>query len=65
MPRQAPLRDQDLADALNHLMALSPAKDAVKPFAAAEFARARQGKPRTPTQVAELRRALVTDGKVR
>ena len=56
------LSDQDLADALNHVMQLSKAK--VKPFTAAEVKAQRRPTPLSLTEVYEIRNQLMTAGSI-
>lgn len=56
------LSDQDLADALNHVMQLSKAK--VRPFTAADIKAQRRPTPLSPTEVYEMRSQLLSAGAI-
>lgn len=56
------LSDQDLANALNHVMQLSKAK--VRPFTAAEVKAQRRPTPLSPTEVYEMRSQLQAAGLI-
>lgn len=62
MPPLGQLTDQDLADALNHVMHFGKSK--VRPFTAAEVKAQRRPTPLSPTEVYQMRSQLVTAGVI-